>query len=584
MQFHKISIPVVFISFFLIIISGCENEEVSGQYTVANIEDITSIEFSELHTFYNNNHYNRRFPDDTMRGYNEALDHLLLKRLKQIDFINSGMHNNDDLMKGIARKYNEEVIVEYFNEAFLSKYINEESIRDYYDDMSKEVTYRQIVIKKPENMDQSMANSLSDTLASIRRESAENENFGELVARYSQHQESAQNEGYMPVIDWRNGAKSRKNQLIFNMNEGDIQVMEVGREFNIIKVEEVKNVDIPPLEAVRNDIEDNLRQLYLDQSLEEYTDLKNSIVDSQSMNWNEDALDQLTDWARQSDFYEELYQDTLQNAIDEDDNKVILTYSDGQVDYEEYLRLLNEVLIPGKPSDISKEDIKRFIDDAVRTDLIIKKAKEENYHDTLLTANTPSSVLRYEFERLYNNRKITSQIPEPSEEALTEFYESHKDSLLYQFPKVIIYANIFDEQEQAEELWNNIQQGQTFEEANNRTYKVRTFIKNKDGEIDSHLRAEKPYLGEVAFSLEEGELTGPVEYVDDENGVQYAVVKCSFKEEGRLLEFSEVEDLEEKYRKYHRDSLSKVVKQELEDKYSVAINHDVLEENVSNLN
>ncbi len=110
--------------------------------------------------------------------------------------------------------------------------------------------------------------------------------------------------------------------------------------------------------------------------MNEYDRDKEALINEDSIVWNEKALDQLVKWTRIPNFYKAIYRDTLQNAISSGRNLVILTYPEGQVDLKEYLRLLNEILILGDSREITKEQLKEFIVEALRSDKIVQKAKD----------------------------------------------------------------------------------------------------------------------------------------------------------------------------------------------------------------
>ncbi|SMO42590.1 peptidylprolyl isomerase [Gracilimonas mengyeensis] len=564
----------------LLFMYSCSNQEDGRAYDViAEVENIGDITFADLHNYYDSYLYHLRYPNDKQKGYKEALEELIVKRRKEAEFINTQMYTDEELMEPIQRSVNEEIRARYFEDEFLSRYINEESIEDYYESMGRKVEYRQIVINKPAEPVEGQLSAIRDTVNLIVSELMVGEDFGTYVERYSQHQPSLENAGYMPPISWKNVAQSPMYQTIYNMSEGDLRALENRRAFHIINVTDVGKTEKPPLVEVENQIRKNLRELYLDRALEEYTELKNNIINADSFEWNELALDELTEWGKQEGFYGGAYKQVLSEAIASGNNKTIVTHENGSVDYQKYLQLLNTILIPGKEENISKEDLKKFIDDAVRTELILEQSKKAGADSEILTENA-TSILRFHYERMYTRRHITEQIPEPTDEALRSFYEAHKDSLLYQFAKSILYVKPFGTEAEAEEMMQKINAGQSFEQAANRRYQVKTFIINKQGEIEAHLSDEKPYLGEVAFDLKEGEVEGPVSYSEDDTETKYAVVKNSFRQEARVRDFSEIKDIAKQFREFKRGEISKQVRENLSQKYPANIYQDILEQKI----
>src|SRR5690606_23694352 len=106
---------------------------------------------------------------------------------------------------------------------------------------------------------------------------------------------------------------------------------------------------------------------------------------------------------------------------------------------------------------------------------------------------------------------------------------------------------------------------------------IRSFERTRDGEIVSRLRGEPPYLGEVAFGLEEGEVVGPVAYDDAKQGPLYAIVRATGRLEERQLAFDEVRDRVAKtFVDYHRKRITADVAADLRARYPVVIHRDVL--------
>ena len=64
------------------------------------------------------------------------------------------------------------------------------------------------------------------------------------------------------------------------------------------------------------------------------------LIDGNNLEWNETALKQVVQWFIIPDFYKDSYQKTIKDAIESGDNKIILTYDNGIIDYKELLRLM----------------------------------------------------------------------------------------------------------------------------------------------------------------------------------------------------------------------------------------------------
>jgi hypothetical protein len=111
--------------------------------------------------------------------------------------------------------------------------------------------------------------------------------------------------------------------------------------------------------------------------------------------------------------------------------------------------------------------------------------------------------------------------------------------LFYQLAKVNIYALVDSSRSAIEKMKQKLDQGVPFEKLAS-TILVKTFIRQRDGGIDSYLSNEPPDLGETAFKLRLFETAGPIEYKDTANVRQYALIKCMHIREEKQLTYSDV--------------------------------------------
>jgi len=569
--------------FALVSVTACKNEQEKDSNVVAQIADDYVITFNDLRKFVFDRLYHKQYRDIT-ESYNQALDVMITNQLKVKDFFETNFDKNQELTHSIKRIINEELIVEYFKTQFLGKYTSDEFVQKIYNNMGRQVFYRQIVLYKPAKVSQQQIDSLKIQSLKIKAEIDENKDFNQLVKQYSQHSESINSNGYMPPVGWDQSVSNAIDNIIYDLNIGDVRILEAHNAFQIVKVTNIKEVDVEPYDKIKDDIKDKLKKNYYNKSLDEYDTAKEILVDPATFKWNDQALNQLVKWSGIRNFYIDIYKDTLQRAISNGKNLVLATYPDGQVDFEEYLRLLNTVLIPKNSQNISKKDTEKFIIEAMRSDLVIKKARELDLEKNIFNARTNNMVLRTQITKLYDGNVIESQIPGPAPEALHKFYESQKDSLYYHLKKINIYVMIFPEKNKADEVMQRISNGTPFEKISGR-WLVKTFVRDRNGNIKLYRSPQQHYLGEAAFELEEKETSGPIEYVDPEKGKQYAIIKCVHIRPEKQLLFDDVKNtIAEDFVKYQREKRTREVRETLWKKYNIKIYRDVLSEKLTSGN
>lgn len=573
----KLVSTVIHLIFIAGILTNCSNIQQREADIVASVKGIGDISFNELQNHYRDYQFDLKYRDNPEQGYQEALQSLVLFKRKVADFKNEEMYENKKLMSPIQRYVNEEIRRLYFEEEYLGKYINEASITSYYQLINKEITYQQLVLNKFYNQNTNPDINVKSRIDQILSEINSGTDFDILVSRYSEDITS-NNNGLMPPINWRNGWLNSTNRAISSMNIGDIEVLESESMYYIIKISDIKIIDIPQLNDIRPIIIKNLREQYLDRALQEFAFMEDNIVDIKDFKWNEEVIKEIAGWSKDDSFFLGKYKDTINEAINLSNNKTIISNDLEDIRYDDLLYFLNDILIPGIEKDISENDLKNYIIEAIRTDLIINKAKDLGYNEKILTENA-TDALEFQYQKIYTIENIDNKLPTPNDTILKEFYNEHKDSLLYQYALTSIYVKLFDEKSEALKMIENINAGESFEQAANRTYKVKSFIKNKEGKINSYYSNEEPIFGNIAFEMEPNEIIGPINTY--ELDVQkFAVIKSSRIIEEKVPTFNEIENLEKRFEAYYREQLNQRVKDVLASKYPVITFNDIISKNI----
>ena len=558
----------------------CEEPRPKTQDIVVRLEPDYTMTFTELQKFVYDFQYNYRNRKNPARAYYQAMDDMIANQLKLYDFFDLGLHKRSELLQGIKRRINEELVIHYYNTQYYQKYINEDSMRHAYQEMHKQVVWQQIVLSKPVNAAQTTVDSLQALALNIETTARSGVSFTDLAQRYSQDAASARQGGSMAPLDWSATLTSRFNDIVFHLAVGEERVVESKDAFHIVHVVNYNTLQIPPYDSVKENIRKILHERFADFCLQEFEQAKKQSVDEKTLRWNSRALRQLLQWSNIPKFYESTYADTLRQAISHGRNFLILQYAAGKVYLKDYLRLLDEVLTWGRNITITEEDIKKFILEAVRTERITQKARALNLEKDILNSTTTNPVLRSEILRIYNSQVVEGKIPNATDDALKEFYQETKDSLFYQLAKVNIFAVIDSDRNRIVELKHKLDQNTPFEKLAPEIL-VKTYIRQRDGTMDTFLEDEPPFLADTAFHLKLYEVTGPVEYINPAKGKQYAVIKCMGIQEEKQLSFEDArKKLVPEFRNYYWNKINRTTIETLKKKHPVTIYMETLREHL----
>ncbi len=574
----------------LLLLLSCTNtpepaaDGVSEQ-VIATIGDDYTLPFSRLRQFHQDHEFGARYPDSEYRGYEEAMEYLITRRLKQIDFFESGMYQNPGLQRQVARLVSEELEQAYFREKHLSDYINDEAISEYYQGMQKEFFFRQIELPKSSRSADARGQA-EQTISEILRAYEEGESFRRLMLQYDADSSV--------VTQTLRGDEDRSSPLfkqLYSLGEDDIKVVETATAFLIVKIDRVEPVEAPAPEQVRSEIVEALREIHLPRALEAFEEEKQQLINDDEIDWNEAALARLSALTQENSpsfFEENTYRQIVEDEIRRDENRVVLSYGAAgengraRVTYSDYIRLLDEVLIPETSRGLSAEEYKAFLTEAMQRDLITGKAREMGLDQDLMKPDQASTELLDSALRLYDQTAIRDNIPEATPARLRSFYEAHKDSIFARPAKARILVKQYDTADDARRAWERFEAGTAFEDLAS-GYAVRSFVADSNGNITSFMSRETPYLGEIAFNMEEGEVRGPVEYEHAENGRQHVIVKSDRREDAYTPAFSELSDsrLERLFQTYHERRLARRLRNELWEKYPVSVHEDHLNQQLS---
>ena len=564
----------------LVVVLSCKAQDTTHQNIIVTIAGDYSINFAELQEYVLDHSYDRMYRNNRAEAYKKGLDEMVVHRLKIIDFFNLGLNEDRKLLQSIRRTLNEELVIRYFRIQFYGKYVNDESMQEAYKQMGKEVIYRQVVLTKPKNASQKYIDSLTTAAKDIITKIDNGTDFAELVKPYSQDGASARRDGLMPPLSWKTSLSNMVDHAIFELPVGKVRIFDKSQSIHIVKVITINKIDVQPFEKAKDDIIKTLDERYMDLSLQEFDSAKNKCVDERTVKWNKRALKQLVMWSNIPNFYPQYYSDTLQHAISQGRNFLILTHSQGKVDLKEYLRLLDNVLILGRSSSLREDDVKKYILEAVRTNMIVHRANGLNLEKDIFNPRTTNPLIRNEIVRMYDRQIVEAQIPKATEEALRQFYQINRDSLFYQLAKVNIYAVISPDEKNIDELKRKLDQNVPIEKLTGEVF-VKTFILDRDGIIKSYLSAEKPFLGKAAFQLKLHETAGPIEYNDPEKGRQYAIIKCVAKREEKQLQYRDVEKtISDEFINFYREKITRATQEQLKVKYSIKIYDDIFKNNL----
>ena len=563
----------------IIILTGCSKGKLNeDDKIVARIGGNYEVTLGELKQYIADWNYNRRFRDKS-EAYKKALDALITNQLKRFDFFERKLNENKALMQKVLPAINYALINAYFDKEFVEKYVDEKRATEAYKQMGKEVIISDLLLPVPAKPSKENIDSLKTLALEIEKGVIRNYDITEIRKAYSLKNSLLSKKNIL----WSQSMVDPVANVAFKLKTGDAQAVQSYDGFHVIKVMGVKKINLPPFDEIKDKILLELKKGYYQVYNNEYDSFRYRLVDKSSVKWNQSGLDQIIKWSKNDKFYAtDAYKDTIKNAISNGNNFEIMSYNKGKIDLKEFLRLLEEVIVVTPNTIVNSVNAKDFILDAVYDDNVIKAAHKIGLEKEIINPYTKDKIVMDRLAYLYNQAVIEGSIPEITPEALQKFYEANTDSIFYQLKKINLYARIYSDSAKAVEDINAINDGTPFEKVSNKWF-VKTYIRERDGSLNSYRSLEPPYLAKAGFKLNLNEVAGPIEYYDSTKGKQFAVIKCIRIQPEKQLTYDDVKGkrINEEFKNYYRKKISDEVDAKLRKKYGVEIYEGVLSEAIS---
>jgi hypothetical protein len=561
----------------IIFIVQCQKKEPVSD-VIAVIDKQYNITFEELIKSYRKHYYLKKFEKPNPKKIRDHLQYMIRRKLKILDAYAMNLDENPVVVKAAQYAIKPILFNKFYQTEVVDAIVSENEIKERYSHMGKTVSYRQIIVKKPDDATEEDVTANRKKIKKIQQQLQTGEDFVQLAQIYSEEKESNRKETLKKCEVWK-GYHNPEIKMLIAMNEGDVsEFMENADGFYLFKLEQIEEKNKPPYKKAKREIKKYLTDLNYKQMSERFNEIISQGVDTKTFEWNVNAIDRLKFIGESVIFDAFQFIDTL-NYVAQTDNMIIATYSNGVVDYKGFAVMFRDWSLYQAFSIEGVQDIdklKEFIIRSVCFDYIVQKAIEQELDKDVTELESVKEALEMEMVKLYTQKMVDEKIPSVTEEKLKAFYETYADSLFYQKDKAIIYAKIFKEKVKAEKFAEKAKLKNTIRGLVDQ-FDFKMYEINKDGSYNYIIPGEYP-LADVSFTLKVGEIAGPIEYIDKEKKIRFAVIRRIEKKTGGILSFEQVrKDLPKKFKAFHRNRIEAELIEDLGEKYSVVIYEQALE-------
>jgi peptidyl-prolyl cis-trans isomerase C len=460
----------------------------------------------------------------------DALDALIRDQVVILGAYKEGLDKEVENDTAFQKQKDQILLNELYKKEILAKSeVSESEMKSYYEKLKEEVHAWHILVETKAQAD------------SVYQQLKEGADFGELAKEKSIDPSAQNNAGDLGFFGWGKMVPEFQEE-VFKLKEGEIsKPVKTNYGWHIIKLIERKEVEQPPFEEAKDMIRSKLQRDKTEKRVKEYFDeLKKKV----NFELNDQALDLLMSkktetppdtlgLRRMGD------QLDLEKFTDEEKNMVLFTYKGGQVTVGEFVEQFNSMPPMYRPKLDEKEKIGEIAFQSIVRDLLVEIARDqklensEDFKESWLNSVEQEMIKRMRGEVILKGVGIT-------DEEIKNYYDTHRDR--YEKPaEVQVKEILVKTEEEATDILNQLKRGANFEKlAEEKT--IRTYVKNKGGDLGSFPRTRYPELFDAAFQMEKGELKGPIKINDRQFGESYAVIKLIEKKQAEKTPLDEIKD------------------------------------------
>ncbi len=463
----------------------------------------------------------------TLEARLQVLENMIVSRMKKQEAAARGLREEPEMQDKEQEFLEAEAINRLYRVEILERIAGEAQIAEYYENDQKEVKGSHILLKWP-------ADATAEDSAEVRLRAEEihqlvvgGGDFAVLAAEHTEEPGGKERGGSLDWFGWGRMVEEFQ-QRAWRMKPGEIsEPLETQFGIHIIKVEDTREKQLPPLKDMEKDIERMIMQRGRDKTRE--------MVETYFTGMREEF--QLVFTNRIDTVL------TLINSTDRGANPftgldstvmdwVICTTTAENFTVRDLEAKVNEN--PRAGADFpNREALEDLIDGAAIPVLLGERAKQQGLLADPEVIERAELAMGMELDRRLTSMEIDDKV-DLSDETLRAYFNQHAEEFMTK-PTVEVQEIFVADQQLAKDLAVRAQGGENFARLAKK-YTERSSAKDNDGILPPFPPGRYGDMGKAAFTLEVGEIAGPIVV-----GSKHSVIKLLKKTEARAQTFEEAE-------------------------------------------
>ncbi|MBN2104378.1 peptidyl-prolyl cis-trans isomerase [bacterium] len=507
----------VTIALLLPVMWGCGKKEATlariGKQITISVED-----FREANTRFRKG---ESFEEDLEKLKTE-LKEMIDSKLILLGAYEAGYDQDSTVLAEKQSAEIQESIQKLYQHEIVNKYVLESDIRDYYIKTGRQVVVRNILIEVPPQSDSVVVDLIKRDAEALLRKLRNGESFEFLASKHSQDRRTAINGGLIGTLKYADIGDPIQ-EAAFSMKQGEISdIIQTKKGFNILKVEEIQNIDQKPYfdarEGIKSAIARHKRQAINEYAGKYWDKLKES-KKVQLYNENIDSVFQIIiTW---NTFITDSVLTGLADLPDSIRNMTLLSYKGGEVKVSDFEHWIKQVMVePDIRGGITRmRTFEKMLDNLLMGDLLYETAKQKGLDEYPDVQKKVRKAYERKMIQLFIQREIWGTI-DPSEEDIVQYYREHIEDKYTQPSRYQLQEIVVETEELAEQIVAWAKAGQRFSTLVQK-YSVKPGKERNQGIEENVTKKRKPKHFAYADSLSVGDIGGPIKLREN----RYSVIK-----------------------------------------------------------
>ena len=474
--------------------------------------------------------------EDDYKALKTKLDEMIETKLILMGAYEAGYDQDSTVMLTKQNTKIQHAMQKLYQRDVVNKYVRESDIRDYYVKTGREVVLRNIFLPIPQNSDSIEVVLIRQDAESILKKLDAGEDFEFLASRYSKDRQTAINGGLVGTLKYSTIGDPIQ-EAAFSMKAGEVSgIIENQQGFNIIKVEEVHEIEQKPYQEVRESIQQKVFRSKRDQIrqfADQYWDKLKIKAGVQLQSENIDSLVHImSPW---NTYLKDSVLAGLSELPDSILNMDLVLYNNSRVTVSEFKNWFQRVVGPEIRGRItSAKTLENMLDNLLMGELLYDVAKKKRLHRLPEVVSATRKAAERKMIQLFIDQVIWGDI-DLTDEELMEYYQKHLDDKYTPPKKYKLQEIVVETEELANQVTAWAKAGQNFTTLV-MNHSIKPGKDTNQGVENNVTRRRKPKQFACADSMSVGDISDPIKLSEK----RYSIIKVLDVDRSKPKSFDEV--------------------------------------------